>query len=270
MTIETNRILGSLGACFTVVGAVSSVLSGIRLVTPASSAANLAATAVTSIFGVISLLGFILFLIAMYGFSRDYHEHRIFNLVIYGIVAAIVAAIVIIVIWLAFFIAALVSIVPNLNTPPSTSEIMPLIWPYIAPLVAAFGFVGLVSIIFHVKAFNLLADKSAVPLFKTAAKVLLAGGLVTVVIGIIYSAFAVVTLASFDFFSVTAIPGGLLQSVAWALLAIAFFRVKAPPTQTFTPPPPAYAPSTQAIYCTHCGAQNPADAVYCSRCGQRL
>lgn len=267
MTIESNRTLGGIGAALTVVGAVSTVLSIFQYTTPTTP--NIALMGVSGIVGAISFVGFILFLVAMYGFSRDYSDRRIFNYIIYGIVITIVAAVVAVVIWLAFVFANIVNIIPSLNPHPSSSDIQSALMPYLAPFLGVFGFVGLINIIFNVRAFNLLAQKSGVPMFKTGAKVLLVGGILTGVMGIVFAVFGLSSLTTFDNFGIVVVPGGLVQEVAWVLLAVAFFRIQAPPPQTYVP---STTPATQAQvkYCTHCGAQNQPDAAYCTKCGQRL
>src|SRR5674476_478047 len=102
---------------------------------------------------------------------------------------------------------------------------------YLSPIFAVIGFVGLIYVIYSVKAFNLLANKSQVPLFRTAAKVLLAGSLLNIAIGVVFAALAYSGSASLNAFIVVAIPGGLVQDIAWLLLAIAFFRIKPPQIQ---------------------------------------
>jgi uncharacterized membrane protein len=271
VNIRGNRTLGGVGAALTVVGAVSSVLSIFGYSTP-TTLVNLGLLGVSALVGIIGFLGFILFLVSMYGFSRDYNDHRIFNFIIYGILFTIVAAAVVVVILLAFVFANLGNIIPSLSPNPSSSDINSALTPYFAPFTGIIGFVGLINIIFTVRAFNLIAQKTVVSMFKTGAKVLLAGGILTVVLGIVFAAFALSGLTTFDNFALIAIPGALIQYVAWALLAIAFFRIQAPPAQTFTPSTSYTPPVTQGQvkYCTHCGAQNQVDSTYCVRCGQKL
>jgi uncharacterized membrane protein len=270
LDIQTSRMLGGIGACFTVIGAVSGVSSLVVYAHPGSAAINLALTGVSGIVGVLGFVGFILFFMAMYGFSKAYGEHRIFNYILYGLIIAIVAAVVAAVIMFAFIFANLVSIIPSLN-PQATSQtqITNLILTYLAPFLAVFGFIALINVMFNVWAFNLLADKSKVPLFRTGAKVLLAGALVTVVLGIIFAVITPYVSLSFNTPLILAIPGGLVQDAAWVLLAISFFRIKALTTQTFTP---SSVPTLagQVKYCPNCGAQNRTDAMYCMRCGQKL
>lgn len=271
MTIESNRMLGGIGACFTLIGAVSSVSSLIQYAYPNSVATNMVFSAVTSIVGVLSFVGFILFLIAMYGFSKAYGEHRIFDYILYGLIITIVAAVIAVVIIFVIIFSNIASIIPSFNpstTSPSPSQITSTTLTFLAPVLAVLGFVSLIDVVFNVRAFNLLGDKSQVRLFRTAAKVLLAGALLTVVLGIVFAALASSALVSFNALLIMAVPGGIVQDVAWALLAIAFFRIRALPTQTFTPTS-VQAVTGQVKYCPNCGAQNQPDAIYCTRCGKK-
>jgi uncharacterized membrane protein len=269
LTIQTNRTLGGIGACFTLIGAVSSVSSLIRFAYPNSAIANLTYTAVSGIAGFLAFIGFILFLVAMNGFSKDYREPKIFDYIIWGIIITIVAAVIAGAILILIVFANFASIFPNLSqSTPSSTQIPSQISSYISPFFAIIGFVSLINIVFNVKAFNLLANKSNVPLFRTAAKVLLAGGLVSIVLGIVFAAMASYGLLSFDTLLIVAVPGGLVQEIAWLLLAMSFFRISPPATQTVTSSnPPTF--SGQARFCSSCGAENKLDANYCTRCGKK-
>jgi uncharacterized membrane protein len=267
LTIQSNKTLGGVAAILTLIGAVSSVSAVIRYVYPQSVTAVAASTAITSIFGIFSFIGFILFLVAMYGFSRDYSEHKIFNYILYGIVITVIAAVVA---FAFLFALVLVDLVPRFSSSSNPGDITGAIAGYLPPLVAVFGFISLIYVVANVKAFNLLGDKSEVPLFKSAAKVMLAGALLTIVLGLVLSGFAFTSLASTSDFAVLAIPGGVVQDIAWLMLALAFFRIKVPVTQTVTSSYGAPTYSGQIRYCTHCGAANTLDSGYCTKCGQKL
>ncbi len=237
VTIQSNRTLGLLGACFTLVGAVSTALSLFRYLYPTSLAADLAVSAVAGAVGVLAFVGFILFLVAMYGFSRDYCERRIFNYVLYGLLIGIVAAIVAVIVMIAYFLVYFASILPSsASSMPSSSQIQSLLMPYFASFLAVFGFIALINIVLDVLAFNLLGGKSGVPMFRTAAKVLLAGGLLMAVSGVVFGVFAYVNLITYDQLSLMVLPGAVVQEIAWLLLAVAFFRIQPPPAQAAVPP----------------------------------
>jgi uncharacterized membrane protein len=270
VTIASNRTLGLLGAIFTLIGAVSTALSVIRFFYPASIAANAAVTAVVGVVSSLALVGFLLFLIAMYGFSRDYGERRIFNYVLYGLLIGIVAAVAAVVFMVAFFLANLASVIPAFNSsnPPSSSQIQSLMLPYLAPFLVVFAFIGLVNIVLNVRAFNLLGDKSGVSMFRTAAKVLLAGGLLMVVFGIIFGVLAFANFLTFDQLLLIYAPSAVITEIAWLLLAVAFFRIQPLPTPTAMPS--TYSAQAQTRPCSNCGAQNQTGDAYCTRCGNKL
>ena len=86
----------------------------------------------------------------------------------------------------------------------------------------------MIWVVFNMQAFNLLADKSKVPLFLTAAKVLLADALLTIILGIVFAALASYSSITINTLLIMAVPGGIVQNAAWAILAIAFFKIRAP------------------------------------------
>jgi uncharacterized membrane protein len=266
--VETNRSLGGIGAIFSLLGIISTIVTfGEYLAagnSSSSSVANFGLIGITGIVGLLVFVGFILFLVAMWGFSKDYNEKQIFNNIIYGIVGAIVTVIVVGVVWLIFVITSLFS-VPGLN--PSTSANAFL--PYSAPLIAAISVATLVWAIFIVKAYNLLGDKSGVPLFRTGAKILLAGVILNIVVSVVFAALAISGLIDGKIFVLASVPGGILNYVSEGVFAMSFFRIKAQPAQAFSTSP-LPATSIQERYCPNCGTRNQLDSVYCIRCGQKL
>jgi hypothetical protein len=84
--------------------------------------------------------------------------------------------------------------------------------------------------VFNVKAFRLLGEKSGVPLFRTATLVLLARAVVNIGVEIVFAALTYSGSINYNTYLLAAVPGGFVQDIAWLLLAIAFFRIKAPPT----------------------------------------
>jgi len=113
LAIQTNRTLGGIGAVFSVLGAISSISSVLLYGYPTSPAANLVLALISGVVGLFAFVGFILFLIAMYGFSRDYNEHRIFNYILYGFLCTIVAAIIAVAIVVVIFLSNLGTIIPK-------------------------------------------------------------------------------------------------------------------------------------------------------------
>jgi uncharacterized membrane protein len=206
----------------------------------------------------------------MYGFSRDYNEHRIFNYILYGFLCTIVAAIIAVAIVVVIFLSNLGTIIPNLNQSTTTpSQVSTSMSTFMSPFLTVFSFVGVIWVVFNVLAFRLLGEKSGVPLFRTGALVLLAGAVVNVGVGILLALLMYSGSIDYNTFLLDAIPGGLVQDVAWVLLAMAFFRIKVPPDPPFSLSSVAPA-AGQMTYCQNCGTPNQTDAAFCSRCGQKL
>jgi len=274
VTIESNRSLGGIAAILIFLGVVSQVTSLIQYTVPIGTVANLGFSAISGLVGVLSFVGIILFLVAMYGFSRDYSESRIFSYILYGIVFVIVAAVVVVAIALFVTLSAMASLFPTIGSSPSSSQISGQLLKLLLPMFPAFGLIGLVWIMFNVRAFNLLGEKSKVNLFKTAAKVLLAGACVTLAVTVIFAVIGSAISLSYNTLLLTlSVPGGLVQDAAWVLLAMAYFSIQVPATLTVAQAGVQATPAQvtgQVRYCTKCGAPNQADALYCARCGQKM
>jgi uncharacterized membrane protein/ribosomal protein L40E len=270
VTIQSNKTLGGIGACFTIAGVVGTVLSIFQ--TPISlTPINLGILGVTGVLSILSFVGFVLFFVAMYGFSKDYNERRIFSYILNGLIIAIVLAIVIGVIWFAFTLASILTMISAISPLPSTSPFQTesILTPYYAPLVLTMSAVMVVWIFFNYKAYNLLADKSGVHHFRTAAKIFVAGAAVNIAVGTVFAVLTFYGYIGYTTLLLASVPGGLVMYVAWAFVAKGFFSIQAPPPQPFmqqTVPPT----SVQVKYCPSCGAQNRIEAAYCERCGQKL
>jgi uncharacterized membrane protein/ribosomal protein L40E len=277
VTIASNRTIGGIAACFILIGVVNQVIEVFQYAFPSSNAAYLALSGISDAVGVLAFVGLLLFFIAMYGFSRDYGERGIFNNLMYGIVAVIVAGVIAVVYTVIILLFNIGNIIPNSSSSPSSTQISSSVLHSLLPVFPVFAVIGLIWIWFNVRAFNLLADKSTVVLFRTGAKVLLAGAALTIAIAIVFALIGSSYSWSYSTLLILFIPGGLVQDVAWALLAMAYFRIKPPAPQALSTQPsfqavaPASVPavSGQVKYCRYCGAQNPTDAIYCTRCGTK-
>ena len=255
MTIESNRTLGGVAAILMLIGIISQATTALRYVFPNSLGA-LILTGIGSLFGILSFVGFLLFLVAMYGFSKDYQEHRIFSYLLYGIIITIVAAVVVLAIFFIVILFNFASIFPNLSSSAPSSQIsteMSKIFSLVLPL---FSLVGIIWILFNVKAFNLLSDKSKVPLFRTGAKVLIAGALVNIVIAIIFAAVSFYVSIPLNTLLALLTIGSLVQDVAWVLFAMAYFRIQATAVPVQAAAPVNIQPNSgQVKICPYCGAQ---------------
>ena len=268
MPIETNRSLGGIGAILSVVGVVSTIITLIDYGLgnyPQLTAVRFGSLIASGGVGVLTFVGFILFFVAMYGFSKDYGERRIFNYLIYGLVGTIITGLVIGVIWFALTFASIFSNFSNINSPFSPNMMMQ----FTSPLLGSIGVSTLVWVYFNFKAYNLLGEKSSVPLFWTGAKILLAGAILNIVIGALFAVLALTGVVDSNMITLIFTPGAILTYAAQGVFALAFFRIKAPPAIAYSTPD-ATTYSTNMKYCSNCGTPAQMDSLYCSKCGSKL
>jgi uncharacterized membrane protein len=213
----------------------------------------------------------------MSGFASDYQEPKIMSYIWKAIITIIIGVIIVVVIAFIIILSNISTIIPgnpsNGSTLLSSSQIATTTERWIAPIFPIAGLVGLISIVFVMRSLDLIAEKSEVSLFRVSGKVLLASILVTIVIRIIFAVISAYISVPYTSISLVGIPGGIIQEIAWILLAMSYFRIKPPvvPTQPFQSLPSASLPvSEQVKYCPYCGSQNPAKAIYCTHCGQKL
>jgi uncharacterized membrane protein len=204
MTLQSNKTLGGVGALLMVISPFA--VSGFSLL--------------------IGLVGLILVLIAVKGLSDHYKEPSIFTNSLYGVILSIVGVVVFVA---ALFVTA-VSFFKNVlgvelstafsdptafaNIEWTEAMILDNLLDHVAALVGSlvilFIFV-IVAAIFYRKSLTTLAEKTGVGLFGTAGLLLLIGAVLTIIA-----------------------IGFLLIWVAYVLLTVAFFRIRAESTQ---PPP---------------------------------
>lgn len=226
MNIESSRVLGILAACFTLLGAISTVTTMVRILLPSSTVFNSFALGLTGIVGLFSIVGFILFFIAMFGFSRIYDENKIFYYPLWGIVILIAGCIFTFIILFALLFSNF-SGLPHESSPSIIqSQLASFIQSFMPPILIVVGSLGLVNGLLNFWAFNLLAAKSGVPLFKTGAKVLLFGQLLGIVILVVVAFTFSFSVASLSDSVIFGLPGGILNYVAWAIFIVAYFRIK--------------------------------------------
>jgi uncharacterized membrane protein len=235
LTVESNRLLGGIAACLIAVGVVSQVV-GVVSYSLQLSAMDLALLSAGGVLGILSFVGFILYLVAMHGFSKDYDENRIFDYVLYGFIIAIVVGIILAVVLIASVFS---SMLINFHvSPPDPSQIASLVTKSVVPFLPAFGIAGLIYVVLNLRAFSLLADNSGVSLFRTGAKVLVAGAVLGVVLELVSAVLFSVDSISYGNMLVLSFPSVLVQDAAWALLAIAFLRIRPQPAQSQVPVSP--------------------------------
>jgi len=206
MTLESNKILGGVGALLMVLGPFLGVYTI-----------------------VIGLIGLILVLIALKGLSDHYNEAGIFNNALYGVIMVIVGGAIFVAVVVVTAIDLLTTLgieVANWGDWAAFQRInwqelttLDVLWPYIAAilggLVVLFVFVVIASIFLR-KSLSTLAVKTGVGMFSTAGMMILIGAILTIVV-----------------------IGFLLLWIALILLTVAFFSIRTQPAQ---PPPPTPPP----------------------------
>ncbi len=206
MSVETNKILGGVGALLMFIGIIPFI----------------------SYYGILELIGLILVFVALYNFGSHYKEGGIFNNALYGLILGIVGVVVAVAVAIVGILAQLSTFMdkiypgwngdwtsisgmtPNLSN-LNFSDIMGFIGPIIALFVILWVF-AIISAYFVRRSMVKLSAKSGIGLFGTAGLLLLIGAVLLVIV-----------------------IGAILIWIAVLLIAIAFFRIRAEQTQTPTP-----------------------------------
>lgn len=247
-------------------GVVGTVASTLQQVSGIST--NWAGFGLTTATGLLAFVGFVLFFVAMYGFSKDYAERRIFMYIIYGIVIAIVSGIIIGVAWFGFTMFSLLSQLSSVGSISSSAEIQAMLTPYTAILLPTMAGVMFVVLFFIYKSYNLLAQKSSVTLFSSAAKIFVLAAIVNIIIGAAFAALAYTSSIDYRTLMLGFTPGAFIQYIAWAFAAKGFFAIQSPVSQRTAVQ--LYPATNHTLYCPNCGAQTQLHDVYCAQCGKKL
>ncbi len=202
MALETSKYLGGIGAILIVIGCLP----------------------IPYIQGLLVLVGLILLLIGLKGLADYYNEGGIFNNALYAVILAIVGVVVAIATVVVSAFAALSDIGidlanitdwTNLGTELTSrftdltdfSALWTLLGALVAALVILFVFAIIAMFLFR-RSLNQLSSKSGVGMFGTAGLLMLIGAVLTIIV-----------------------IGALLIWIGFILLAVAFFRIRAQPTQ---------------------------------------
>ncbi len=203
MTLETSKNLGGIGALLIVIGCLGFAV-------PYA--------------GILTLIGLILMLIGLKGLANFYKEGGIFNNALYSIILTIVGVVVAVATVVITALSALSSLGIDLNNVSDWatfgselanrftnlqdfSVIWTLVGAVVAALIILFVF-AIVSAIFLRRSLNQLSSKTGVGLFGTAGLLMLIGAVLTIVV-----------------------IGALLIWIGFILVTVAFFQIKAQPTQ---------------------------------------
>ncbi len=209
MSIETNKILGGVGALLMFIGILPYI----------------------NYFGVIELVGLILVMVALYNLASHYMERGIFNNALYGLIIGIVGVVISIAVVIITVLTSLTdflyTIFPDWNgdwtalsglTPDTSNLTLDSIMPFITGIIVVFIVLWVFSILaafFVRRSLGTLSAKSGIGLFSTAGLLLLIGAVLIILFGI----------------------GLILIWISALLLAIAFFRIRPQETQPTTSAP---------------------------------
>ncbi|MBN1244131.1 DUF996 domain-containing protein [Candidatus Bathyarchaeota archaeon] len=264
MTVESNRMMGGIGAALIVVSAISPILMLPALFnaypTVASTASPFSST--------VSLAGFsgiILFMVAMRRFAGGYKTSGIFDNALYGILSNIIVNVVAGVVMVAFIFMNFSNIMASFNPVPTPINIQGILG-YVVPAMPVFSLAGLVQALFLTRAFNLLAAKSETRLFRTAGLALVASSVLMLILACIGALLFFAAAISATVALAIPFAGTTINYLMWIFAAKAFFSIKAPTSQ----PLPTSPATEKARYCPHCGAENLTDAVFCTHCGKSM
>lgn len=273
MTFESNRLLGGIGTLLMVFSSISSFVGLAQFFFPSARISLIGAP-----FGLLGLAGLILFMIAMNGLANYYRDRAIFDNALYWIITSIATVVVtgVLIVVVAFsvlssVISTLVPMTPGATpTPPAANAVLDALQPYIGyfiPVgVVAFA-IGVIAIVFLMRAFNRLAAASGVKLFRTAGLLFFAGVAVAGAVGLLAALLIVTSVVTVSGVLSLTVVSGFVSLAAWAMATTAFFRLRAP---TILPAPQAVAPALMQVkYCPQCGAANWTDATFCVRCGEK-
>ena len=208
MTLESSSTLGGIGALLIVISPLAAGYAGL-----------------------LDLAGLILILIAFNDLANIYTDRRIFNNVLYGVIATIVGAVIagVVVVVAAF------GIFSALNIHVSWTNWSALQtynwqgfnnWSAIAPYIAAIVGALIILVIFLVvatillrRSLSTLSEKTGTQMFGTAGLLFLIGAALTIVI-----------------------VGVVLLWIAMLLLTVSFFEMRTRPTQPIPPQPTTTSP----------------------------
>ena len=272
VALESNRMLGFIGALLTVIGSIYSFFSLAQFFFP--SLPSLSIAGVGALFGVLGLVGLILFMVAMKGFADDYRDPAIFDNALYGLISTIILGVVAGGVAVAVVFSNLGSIIPTFTSGsvPELPEILQFMIGYFIPVLLVVSVFAWVPAIFYMRAFYRLADRSGVRLFRTVGLLGVVGALVTIALAWIAALLVYVALITATAVLAVSVVGGLIGYVAWILAAKAFYSIRVPTSQAPSPPTPQTSTTAagQVKYCSYCRAENRIDAAFCTRCGKKL
>jgi uncharacterized membrane protein len=231
VSVESNRTLGGIGALMILVGSIFSLISLVQYVFPSVSTV---VTVFGGLLGILSFVGLIIFMVAMNGLANNYKDRGIFDNALYGIIVIIVGVVLAGAIAVLLVLSSITSLSIQLTNPSLDMELfLPTIIGFIIPVILVITVFGLTQSWFFLRAFSKLAAKSQVSLFRTGGLLFIAGVAVSVTSFLIGAVLVNADLMAIDGLYVLGSVGSVVYGVAWAVVTMSFFRIRAPSQQTF-------------------------------------
>ena len=197
MSLESNRVLGGVGAVLMVIS-----ILGLFISFPVTL--------------LLLIVGAILVLIALKGFADHYQDGGIFNNALYGFITVIVGIVATIAVFVMLLLHMLTEISINWTNPVEIQQNlmsnMNVVWRIAGTAIGAlivFYISAVVSAILFRKALDALSARSGEKIFGTAGLVWLIGAVLTVIL-----------------------IGLLIIWISWVLMAVGFFSIKTVQAQT--------------------------------------
>ncbi len=240
MDPQTTRTLGYTGALLLALGSIGSFFSLGLYYSPLSPL-----TVLSSVFGILAFVGIILFLVAMWGYSKAYGDSGIFNNALFGFLSSIVGAIISAVIILFITFSNLREIIGSYtpSQPFDAGDVTRLMESMIGTLaivLIATAVILLVQSLFYMRAFNKLSDKSGIKLFRMAGMLLVVSAGVSIILASVAYVLVLAAMASLlELYAILAIASPITLA-AWAVATKAFLATKPPAKQGPPPPPPGF------------------------------
>jgi len=207
VSLESNRVLGGVGAVLMVIS-----ILGLFISFPVTL--------------LLLIVGAILVLIALKGFADHYQDGGIFNNALYGFITVIVGIVATIAVFVMLLLHMLTEISINWTNPVEIQQNlmsnMNVVWRIAGTAIGAlivFYISAVVSAILFRKALDALSARSGEKIFGTAGLVWLIGAVLTVIL-----------------------IGLLIIWISWILMAVGFFSIKTVQAQTQPAAPPLPQP----------------------------
>jgi uncharacterized membrane protein len=188
---------------------------------------------------VIGIVGIILLVIGMKGLSEYYNDRSIYQNALWGVIFGIIGLVAVAVVGIGFIFTGALFAFSGMGLLAVGVLILALLLLFVFYLLAA---------IYFRKAFSVLGQKTGEHIFETAGLLLFVGAILTIIL-----------------------IGLVLVFVAWILVTVAFFSIRAQPQQTTAMPtqaPVSFATATR--YCPNCGRAISPDVKFCPYCGKEV